>query len=197
VRITSESARAYYADLSRRLRDGALALPVRLSTQNAVISISMPEITTATRACAINSRIVANRKLSRNALVVNHARIADWASLRARTEVTTAAKQFTRLISPSDNRPLSLCLKILFAPQRRCRRKRKDRHPFAANLFVSVVVPLDNDLDILPAVVREIDAVMQSHFGDYELIFIDDGSTDETVAMLERFGDRIRARRGT
>ena len=45
------------------------------------------------------------------------------------------------------------------------------------DIFVSVVVPLENDLDILPAVVHELDAVMRDHFGDYEIIFIDDGST--------------------
>jgi glycosyltransferase involved in cell wall biosynthesis len=54
------------------------------------------------------------------------------------------------------------------------------------DIFVSVVVPLDNDLDILPAVVRELDAVMKSHFGDYELIFIDDGSSDGTRSFFER-----------
>src|SRR5262245_16713730 len=54
------------------------------------------------------------------------------------------------------------------------------------DIFVSVVVPLDNDLDILPGVVRELDAVMQSHFSDYELIFIDDGSADGTRSFFER-----------
>jgi len=54
------------------------------------------------------------------------------------------------------------------------------------DIFVSVVVPLENDLDILPAVVRELDAVMRGHFGDYELIFIDDGSTDGTRSFFER-----------
>jgi len=54
------------------------------------------------------------------------------------------------------------------------------------DIFVSVVVPLDNDADILPAVVEEIDAVMRSHFGDYELIFIDDGSSDGTRSFFER-----------
>jgi len=54
------------------------------------------------------------------------------------------------------------------------------------DIFVSVVVPLDNDADILPTVVAEIDAVMQSHFGDYELIYVDDGSTDGTRSFFER-----------
>ena len=59
------------------------------------------------------------------------------------------------------------------------------------DIFVSVVVPLDNDFDILPAVVREIDAVMRSHFGDYELIFIDDGSADGTRSFFERAKSEI------
>src|SRR3977135_1766831 len=54
------------------------------------------------------------------------------------------------------------------------------------DIFVSVVVPLENDLDILPTVVRELDAVMRGHFGDYELIFIDDGSSDGTRSFFER-----------
>jgi glycosyltransferase involved in cell wall biosynthesis len=54
------------------------------------------------------------------------------------------------------------------------------------DIFVSVVVPLDNDADILPAVVGELDTVMRSHFGDYELIFIDDGSSDGTRSFFER-----------
>ena len=59
------------------------------------------------------------------------------------------------------------------------------------DIFVSVVVPLENDLDILPTVVRELDAVMRSHFGDYELIFIDDGSSDGTRSFFERAKSEI------
>ncbi len=59
------------------------------------------------------------------------------------------------------------------------------------DIFVSVVVPLENDLDILPAVVRELDTVMRGHFGDYELIFIDDGSSDGTRSFFERAKSEI------
>jgi dolichol-phosphate mannosyltransferase len=59
------------------------------------------------------------------------------------------------------------------------------------DIFVSVVVPLDNDADILPAVLDELDAVMQGHFGDYELIFIDDGSNDGTRSFFERAKTKV------
>jgi polyisoprenyl-phosphate glycosyltransferase len=54
------------------------------------------------------------------------------------------------------------------------------------DLFVSVVIPLDNDADILSGFVAEIDSVMRQSYGDYELIFIDDGSTGGTRSFFER-----------
>src|SRR5215468_5117605 len=54
------------------------------------------------------------------------------------------------------------------------------------DLFVSVVIPLDNDADILPGFVAEVDGIMRQSYGDYELIFIDDGSTDGTRSFFER-----------
>src|SRR5215471_11697908 len=54
------------------------------------------------------------------------------------------------------------------------------------DLFVSVVIPLDNDGDILPGFVAEVDSIMRQSYGDYELIFIDDGSTDGTRSFFER-----------
>lgn len=54
------------------------------------------------------------------------------------------------------------------------------------DLFVSVVIPLDNDHDILPEVAGELDRVMRENFGSYELIFVDDGSTDGTRSFFEQ-----------
>ena len=63
------------------------------------------------------------------------------------------------------------------------------------DIFVSVVVPLENDLDILPAVVRDLDAVMRSHFGDYELIWQYVVSADDGVVQGRAADLRGRFRR--
>jgi dolichol-phosphate mannosyltransferase len=54
------------------------------------------------------------------------------------------------------------------------------------DLFVSVIIPLEDDGDILPGFASEIDAVMRKHFSNYELIFVDDGSSDRTQAFFRR-----------
>ncbi len=54
------------------------------------------------------------------------------------------------------------------------------------DLFVSVIVPLENDHDILKDVMAEIDAVMRDNFSNFELIFIDDGSHDGTRSFFEK-----------
>lgn len=64
------------------------------------------------------------------------------------------------------------------------------RHP---GLFLSVVVPLQDDGDILEAFVTELGGVLREHYRHYEIILVDDGSTDETAvraaALLEREPD--------
>lgn len=54
------------------------------------------------------------------------------------------------------------------------------------DIFVSVIIPLEDDHDILPGFLDEIDAVMRGHFSNYELIFVDDGSIDGTRALFEK-----------
>ncbi len=54
---------------------------------------------------------------------------------------------------------------------------------------VSVIIPVWNAMDTAP---RAIASVFAQTYTDYEVIVVHDGSTDETPAMLARFGDRIR-----
>jgi glycosyltransferase involved in cell wall biosynthesis len=54
---------------------------------------------------------------------------------------------------------------------------------------VSVIIPTYNRARI---VVKAIESVLAQTFRDFEIIVIDDGSTDDTVAVLAGFGERIR-----
>ena len=53
----------------------------------------------------------------------------------------------------------------------------------------SILIPTYNRCDLVRLTVES--ALAQS-FADYELIVIDDGSTDETVRMLEAYGSRVK-----
>jgi len=54
---------------------------------------------------------------------------------------------------------------------------------------VSVVIPTYNRADLVG---RSIDSVLAQTHRDYEIIVVDDGSTDDTQGVLARYGDRIR-----
>jgi glycosyltransferase involved in cell wall biosynthesis len=64
--------------------------------------------------------------------------------------------------------------------------------PLAATPLVSVIIPTYNRGWILA---EAIESVLVQGFGDYELIVVDDGSTDRTGEMLRSYGDRLRTLR--
>jgi glycosyltransferase involved in cell wall biosynthesis len=52
---------------------------------------------------------------------------------------------------------------------------------------ISVILPVHNRADVLP---RAIGSVIEQEFEDFELIIIDDGSTDASAEIAESLGDR-------
>jgi len=57
-------------------------------------------------------------------------------------------------------------------------------------LLVSIIVPLLNEEDNIEPLYNALKSAMDSQENDYELLFIDDGSTDRTVELLEPFADK-------
>lgn len=55
----------------------------------------------------------------------------------------------------------------------------------ASDLFVSVIAPVHDDADILEAFVEETTAMLRSAYTHYELLVVDDGSTDDTPRVID------------
>lgn len=53
-----------------------------------------------------------------------------------------------------------------------------------ADCFVSVVVPVGNDAAIIRDFIREVMEVLRTAYTNYELVLVDDGSEDDTVAQI-------------
>ncbi|MCG8616055.1 MAG: glycosyltransferase [Desulfobacterales bacterium] len=54
---------------------------------------------------------------------------------------------------------------------------------------VSVIIPTFNRISVLP---RAIDSVLDQDHDNFEIIVVDDGSTDDTTAVLDGYGDAVR-----
>lgn len=59
----------------------------------------------------------------------------------------------------------------------------------AASKLLSVVVSVYNEEDALPAFYRQVCHVLKDCAWDHELIFVDDGSTDGSLALLKGFAE--------
>ena len=57
----------------------------------------------------------------------------------------------------------------------------------AASYAVSVIVPIYNEAESLPRLYEEVTAAMAAAQVPYELILVDDGSTDDSVSLLREF----------
>ncbi len=61
---------------------------------------------------------------------------------------------------------------------------------------ITAIVPVFNEADNLPTLIARLAAVLGAHARSYEILFVDDGSCDDTLAVLRHFATtdpRIRA----
>jgi glycosyltransferase involved in cell wall biosynthesis len=58
--------------------------------------------------------------------------------------------------------------------------------------FVSVIAPLRNDADIIDAFIPEVMTALEDAYVHYELVLVDDGSTDATVERVRQMIERYR-----
>ncbi len=58
------------------------------------------------------------------------------------------------------------------------------------NPFISVVVPVYNEQEVLPEFLDRTSRVLEAREIDYEIIFVNDGSTDNSLELLNRFREK-------
>jgi len=54
-----------------------------------------------------------------------------------------------------------------------------------SDCFVSVIAPLADDEDIVESFLDDVSAVLSQGYANYEIVLVDDGSTDQTAARVE------------
>ena len=54
----------------------------------------------------------------------------------------------------------------------------------SSDCFASVVAPLSNDADIVRAFVTDVITVLKANYENYEVVLVDDGSTDATASLV-------------
>ena len=64
------------------------------------------------------------------------------------------------------------------------------------NTDISVVIPLFNEDESLPELAAWIDRVMKQHKFSYEVILVDDGSTDKSWQVIESLSQKIKEVKG-
>jgi polyisoprenyl-phosphate glycosyltransferase len=57
-------------------------------------------------------------------------------------------------------------------------------------ILYSIVIPVYNEAEVLPALYNRLTRVMEGLVGPYEIIFINDGSRDDSTMLLRDFQDR-------
>jgi polyisoprenyl-phosphate glycosyltransferase len=62
-----------------------------------------------------------------------------------------------------------------------------------ADCFISVIAPLSDDADIVEEYVTDVVETLRGRYAHFELVLVDDGSTDETVAVVTGLLDRFDA----
>src|SRR5215831_13870333 len=80
-----------------------------------------------------------------------------------------------------------MCAETLLIPQRPERDVIQRQQLFHMPFF-SVIIPTYNRAT---CVGRAIESVLRQTFQDYELIVVDDGSTDKTAEVVRQYGERI------
>lgn len=63
----------------------------------------------------------------------------------------------------------------------------------STNRLISIVVPAYNEEEALPLFYEQLSAVLAELPNDFEIIFVDDGSTDRTAAVIDRLESENKA----